>query len=177
MRFNNGSLLLNKVKTFFKAFELFPDRLHLILLPILQSFSSFSWFKCITSICPGSLFLPRSLLASVWKRILSSDLIAALSTVQMSIFLSEINGTYIGVSNRNESVFIGFLPLTVCTHGTTKNHLVLFMRATHCAAFRHNIIASVCFTMIWISNQLILALKHYSLILLKWSQHNAGWLH
>jgi hypothetical protein len=176
MRLNYWSLFLNKVETLLKALELFSYWLHLILVTILQSFSSFSWFHSITGVCSGRMLL-RSLLASVRKRILSSDLIAALSAVYLDILMSEINWADVGISNRNESVFISFLPLTVSTHGTTKYHLMLFMRPTYCASVRHNIIPGVSFTMICISIHLVLALKHYSLILLKWSQHNSWWLH
>jgi hypothetical protein len=176
MRLNYWSFLLNKVETLLKALELFSNWLHLILVTILQSFSSFSRFYCITGVCSGRMLL-RSLSASVRKRILSSDLIAALSAVYLDILMSEINWADVGISNRNESVFISFLPLTVSTHGTTKYHLMLFMRPTYCASVRHNIIPGVSFTMICISINLVLALKHYSLILLKWSQHNSWWLH
>lgn len=176
MRLNYWSLLLNKVETLLKALELFTNWLHLILVTILQSFSSFRWFHSITGISSGRMLL-RSLLANIRKRILSINLIAALSAVNMRILMSEINRANVGISNRNESVFISFLPLTLSTHGTTKYHLVLFMGPAYCASVRHDIVPCVCFTMICISIHLVLALKHYSLILLKWSQHNAWWLH
>lgn len=177
MRFNYRPLLLNKVQTVLKPFEFLTNRLHLILVTVLKSFSSFGWLNGVTGIlCSRSILSAVPLLTDIRKWILSCNLIAALSAVHLKIFLmGKINGANVGVSIRDVPIFIRFLPFTI-RNRPTKDHLMLFMGPANSASIGHNIIPRVSFTLTRIC-QLVLTLKHDSRVLLERSQDDARWMH
>lgn len=94
--------------------------------------------------------------------------------MNLGVFLSKVNGANVGISIRDMPIFIGFFPFAV-GNGSTKDHLVLFMRLTDGTSIGHYIISRICsaltrMMMIW---QLALTLKIDARILLEGSQDDA----